>query len=297
MNSDELNWQDIRLFLAVVECGSFSAAARHLKLGQATLSRRIAELELQMGQTLFSRVSQGCEPTAFGLKILPAAKQMAIWSVETITHAQTPNKIEGCVRITAPPGICFAFFPEVGKKLQVKYPDIQLEVISDINTLNLTRGESDISFRTEKPKDNDLICLASFHCGVKIYVAEEVANNLNDDVLMKDLAWICWSDDHDHLKVNQFLRQEIDDFKPIFKSNDYNVQIAACCNGLGALVLPDFFVSSSLIKGLKPLHIELGKLAFSELHIVVHKRQQQIERVIIVSEFLKAYFEGVWPQS
>lgn len=44
MNS-KLNWEDIRLFVAVAELGSFSAAARHLGLGQPTLSRRIAELE------------------------------------------------------------------------------------------------------------------------------------------------------------------------------------------------------------------------------------------------------------
>ena len=82
MNSNEVNWQDIRLFLAVAEAGSFSAAARNLKLGQPTLSRRIAELEQELGQPLFSRFSQGCQLTALGQKLLPAAKQMAIWMKE-----------------------------------------------------------------------------------------------------------------------------------------------------------------------------------------------------------------------
>jgi DNA-binding transcriptional LysR family regulator len=294
MNNNELNWQDIRLFLAVAEAGSFSAAARHLKLGQPTLSRRIAELEQQLGQPLFSRFSQGCELTALGQRLLPAAKQMAIWSVETMTQAQAPNKVEGRVRITAPPGVCFAFFPQAGKKIKDQYPGIQLEVLSGTNTFNLTRGEADISFRTEKPKDKDLICMASFYCGISVYVSEDVADSLSDDVTFQDLNWICWSEDNDHLLTNQILKSEIQNFKPAFSSNDYNVQVAACCAGLGALALPDSLVKSPLINGLKALDIDLSEFASGELHMVIHKRYQHVERVIIVAELLKTYFNDIW---
>jgi len=296
MNSDELNWQDIKLFLAVAESGSFSAAARHLKLGQPTLSRRIAELEQQLGQPLFSRFSQGCELTALGQKLLPAAKQMAIWSVETMTQAQAPNKVEGRVRITAPPGICFAFLPQVGQKLKDTYPDIQLDVLSGTNTFNLRRGEADISLRTEKPTDKDLVCMASFYGDIKVYVSEDVANSLSDDVSIQDLNWVCWSEDYDHLLTNQLLKREITNFKPAFSSNDYNVQLAACCAGLGALVLPDGFVKSPLVYGLKALDIDLSEVAAGELHIVIHKRYQHVERVMIVAELLKTHFNEIWPQ-
>ncbi len=52
----KLKWDDLRLFLTVVEQGSLSAAARMLKLGQPTLSRRIGELEALIGEPLFVRV-------------------------------------------------------------------------------------------------------------------------------------------------------------------------------------------------------------------------------------------------
>ena len=54
-----LRWDDLKLFLAVHEQGSLSGAARVLKLGQPTLSRRIAELEEAVGEALFERRSQG----------------------------------------------------------------------------------------------------------------------------------------------------------------------------------------------------------------------------------------------
>lgn len=290
MNRAELNWQDLRFFLAVAEAGSFSSAARSLKLGQPTLSRRIADFEEQLGETLFFRNSHGCELTSLGAKLLPSAKQMAIWSTEILTQTQIPEKIEGRVRITAPPSVCFAVLPQVAHKLHSDYPGIQLEVLSNINTLNLALGEAEISVRTALPKDQDLICLASFYSRMKVYVAKDLAKSLSDNVSIHDLNWICWSDDQNHLISNQLLKQEIPNFKPVFSSNDYNVQIAACSAGLGALILPDELANNLPLKNLKPLNIDLNKYSASELHIIVHKRQQYMARVVIVSELLQKHF-------
>ncbi len=295
MNSGELNWQDMRLFLAVAEQGSFSGAARELKLGQPTLSRRIAELEEQLGQKLFSRISQGCELTELGAKLLPAAQQMAVWSTEALTQVQSPNKIEGRVRLTAPPGVAFAMLPQAAVELKKAYPDIRLEVLSGIDTLNLARGEADISLRTQVPEDEDLICLASFYRRLKVFVSPALAESLSDAVSIQDVDWICWPDGYDYLQINQFLKRDIPDFKPAFTANDYNVQLAACSAGLGALVLPEGFEKSTSITGLTPLQIDLSQYAPGELHIVVHKRQRYIQRVVKVTDILNAYFQSISP--
>ncbi|RVU81415.1 LysR family transcriptional regulator, partial [Leucothrix sargassi] len=294
MNSTEFNWQDIRLFLAVAEQGSFSAAARQLKLGQPTLSRRIAEFEEQLGQPLFSRKSQGCELTAFGSKLLPAAEQMALWSAEAVSQVQTPNRFEGRVCITAPPSVAFAFLPPFAAKLKQHYPDIQLEVRSDINTLNLSRGEADLSLRTRSPEHDDLISLYSFSGHMQVYASHELAKSLEDKTSIHDKDWICWPDDFDHLETNRVLKREIPDFKPTFTANDYNVQIAACCSGLGVLALPEGIDRIGFITGLTPLDIDLTQYTKGELHIVVHKRQQHIPRVAKVSELLSEFFKEVW---
>ncbi|MDH4216564.1 MAG: LysR family transcriptional regulator, partial [Gallionella sp.] len=77
-----LRWDDIKLFLAVHEQGSMSGAARLLKLGQPTLSRRIAELEAAVGEALFDRQSHGASLTTAGKRLLPAAQSMAEWATE-----------------------------------------------------------------------------------------------------------------------------------------------------------------------------------------------------------------------
>ena len=291
MVGEDLNWQDMKLFLAVAEHNSFSGAARELKLGQPTLSRRIAELEEQLGQKLFSRFSQGCELTELGTKLLPAAQQMAVWSTEALTQIQSPNTIEGRVRVTAPPGVAFAMLPQAAVELKKEYPYIRLEVMSRIDTLNLARGEADVSLRTQMPEDKDLICLASFYRKLKVFVSPALAEALSDAVSIQELDWICWPDDYDYLQINQLLKSDIPNFRPAFTTNDYNVQLAACCAGLGALVLPEGFEKSTSITGLTPLQIDLSQYAPAELHIVVHKRQRYIQRVLKVTDKLNSYFQ------
>lgn len=296
MNSKELNWQDMRLFLAVSENGSFSGAARELKLGQPTLSRRIADLEDQLGAPLFVRLSQGCELTALGTKLLPAAEQMARWSTEALAQINTPDEIRGRVRITAPPAIAFALLPPFAAELAPLYRDLRLEVLSNVALLNLARGEADLSLRTEKPRDDSLVCLASFSGKMKAYVASTLAESLARDITAEQLKWICWPDTHDHLQTNSALKNAIPNFKPVFTSDDYNVQLAACCSGVGALLLPEGFEHCPFISSLTALPLEFGEEAMGELHIVAHKRQQLLPRVVEISARLQRYFEKLWPR-
>lgn len=297
MNSPDLNWQNMQLFLSVAENGSFSGAARELRLGQPTLSRRIAEFEDQLGAPLFVRLSQGCELTPFGSKLLPAAEQMAMWSVEALAQIQTPDKIQGRVRITAPPAIAFALLPPFAAELATLFPDLQLEVLSTVNTLNLARGEADISLRTQKPKEDNLICLASFTGEMKAYICEQQANELPENIDIKDLKWICWPDDFDQMQSNQALKKAIPDFKPVFTSDDYNVQIAACCSGVGVLVLPEGFEHCTFLSQLIPLPVDLGENNRGECHIVTHKRQMHLPRVVEISEQLQRYLSRFWPKA
>jgi len=92
-------WDDLKLFLAVHEQGSLSGAARVLKLGQPTLSRRIAELEEATGEALFERKSHGAVLTAAGQKLLPAAQSMAEWANEAaLSIGKQTHLPEGSVR-------------------------------------------------------------------------------------------------------------------------------------------------------------------------------------------------------
>lgn len=282
-----LRWDDLKLFLAVHEQGSLSGAARVLKLGQPTLNWRIAELEDAVGEALFDRKAHGINLTKTGLKLLPAIQNMAEWAyqAELIVKKQT-HLPSGKVRIAAPPGIAYEVVAPLAAKIRQRHPQIQIEALSCIETLNLGRGEADLSLRTEKPTDEDLICVDEVSSIMSVYTSKEYASKLPSHPNLADLDWICWAAPYDEQRTNQELSALIRNFKPVFTSDDFIVQLAACKAGVGAMILPQILHRYVGLHELQKLPIDLGPDAIGKLFLVCHKRHRHLPKVQLVIDFI-----------
>ena len=73
-----MNWDDVRIFLAVARAGQILGAARRLELNHATVSRRIAALEDALRTKLFRRLTTGSELTPAGERFLDIAERMEL---------------------------------------------------------------------------------------------------------------------------------------------------------------------------------------------------------------------------
>lgn len=292
-----LRWDDLRLFLAVYEQGSLSAAARALKIGQPTVSRRIAEFEAMLGEPVFERLSQGVSLTVAGQRLLPAVQSMAEWANEAELGASRQGDIpEGKVRIAAPPGIAYEFIAPLAAKLRQQYPGIRIEAMSGIETLNLGRGEADLSLRNRKPTDADLLCVDEVSSAMRVYASESYARRLGARPALADLDWICWAAPYDELPVNQELRAAISGFRPAFTSDDFNVQVAACKAGVGAMILPQLihrYAGLRELQVLRELAVDLGQVAVGHLYLVCHKRRRHLPMVQLVMDCIAREFEGM----
>jgi DNA-binding transcriptional LysR family regulator len=289
-----LRWDDLELFLSVYEQGSFSGAARRLKLGQPTLSRRIAELEEAVGEPLFNRQSHGVSLTATGQKLLPAAQTMAEWATQAnLSVKKHTRQPEGKVRIAAPPGIAYGLIAPLTAKIRRLYPQIQIEVLSAVETLNLSRGEADISLRTVKPTDTDLLCVDEISSAARIFANPAYATQHISASKPADLAWICWATPYDDLLSNQVLTSLIPDLKPVFTSDDFIVQIAACKAGVGAMLLPQLLRHYPGFQDLQEINIDLGTDTFSSLYLVCHKRHQHLPKVQAVIDCIRSEFASL----
>ncbi len=289
-----LRWDDLKLFLAVHEQGSLSGAARALKLGQPTLSRRIAELEAGVGEALFERQSQGARLTAAGQKLLPAAQRMAEWANEAeLTVRKKTNLPQGKVRIAAPPGIAYDVVVPLAARIRRQHPQIQIEVLSGIEVRNLGRGEADLSLRSEKPTDADLVCVDEIDSVMRVYASRVYAATLPPKPGLADLDWICWAAPYDELRTNQELRAVIPNFKPAFTSDDYIVQLAACRAGVGAMILPQILRDHAGLHELQELDIDLGPDAVGHLYVVCHKRHRHLPKVQLVLDYLRREFDAL----
>jgi len=100
------DWDDLRIFHALVSSGSMSAAARRLGIGQPTVSRRLEHLESRIGARLVTRGADGVELTDVGERIWGQVQimQSTAGDIERIAH-QADRSDAGTVRLAAPEGV------------------------------------------------------------------------------------------------------------------------------------------------------------------------------------------------
>ncbi|MFI4976767.1 MAG: LysR family transcriptional regulator [Caulobacterales bacterium] len=124
-----LDWDDVRIFLAVAESGSLNAAARALGMTQPTISRRMEDLEIRLGARLFNRSSRGICLTPSGETMHDLAAGMARLGGAIVRDVAGRDRVdEGRVRLAAPDGMAsFVLMPTFGE-FQRTNPQIQLSL-------------------------------------------------------------------------------------------------------------------------------------------------------------------------
>jgi DNA-binding transcriptional LysR family regulator len=170
---DPFDWGLMKSFLAVLDAGSLTAAARELQAQQPTLSRHIAELETQLGTPLFERTGRGVSPTPAALAIADAARQMAL-GAESLGRALAGQRDQatGSVRITASLVAAAYLLPPVLADLHRAEPGIRLELIASDRLSNLLRREADIAVRMVRPDQASLIARKLADVNIGAYAHE-----------------------------------------------------------------------------------------------------------------------------
>lgn len=171
MNWDALsyNWNHVRAFLATVEHGSLSAAARALRQSQPTLSRQITQLEESLQLTLFERGTRIMQLTDAGQELLTHVQAMAdaATQISRVAAGQSQS-IEGTVRLTCSDAMAAYALPRSLIALRRAYPGILIDLAPTNAVSDLTRRDADIAIRHVRPDQPDLIAkrLADIEVGL-----------------------------------------------------------------------------------------------------------------------------------
>src|SRR5437868_12263028 len=154
-----MDWNDVRVFLAVAREGSMRAAGRALGLSQPTIARRLAAFETTFGgPSLFDRLPEGLRLSAAGEQLVPAAESIedAVLTLERRRAAASPV-LSGTVRIST--GECAAGFIArclSGVTGTPPLPSgITLEFVQSLQPADLTRREADLALRHQPPESGD----------------------------------------------------------------------------------------------------------------------------------------------
>ncbi|MBN8227510.1 LysR family transcriptional regulator [Corallococcus macrosporus] len=290
----DISWDDARLFLAIAETGSFSAAARRLRIGQPTVSRRLAALEYAVGSALFRRSVDGAALTAAGERLLVPAKKMAEWAGELHRAAESADSSpRGIVRVTATPYMSFDFVAPFAAFVAQKHPGLRLEVQSQIQYLDLGRGEADLALRGRLPTSADLKLVDTLEVPNAVFVSKALKARLPKKVTLQQLPWVAWAPPFEAVPPNPQLESMIPGFAPSFTADNYLVMLAAAEAGLGAMVMARMAHRFTRPTQLVPLDVDLGPFSRSQTHLVCAKSALDIPRVRRVSELLLEEFQRI----
>lgn len=144
-------------YVSVVEAGSFSAAAKRLKLGQPAVSKSIAQLEERLGVRLLLRSTRGLTPTDAGQRFYEHARR-AIEEVDLAEQVvrDASTGLSGVLRISA--AVTFArlhILPAL-KTFMNRHPNLQIDIVLDDRTIDLLEQGVDVALRMGSLDDSTM---------------------------------------------------------------------------------------------------------------------------------------------
>ena len=149
-----LQWDDLRLLLAVARQGSMLRASQRLGLAPSTLSRRLSALEAELGVRLVERGASGCWTTPQGARLVELATRTAS-ELEQIQDSLA-GRFTGSFTVSSGHGFT-PLLSRVIARFQTEHPDCRVDLVVDTDFLRLSRGEADLALRTGTGDEPDLV--------------------------------------------------------------------------------------------------------------------------------------------
>ena len=158
MLSERFNWDRLRVFRLVAEAHSMTAAARTLGESTPTVSRRINDLERELGTKLFQRSKRGVALTAAGKRLMDLVGQMQ-GLIDTVSDqvAESDSTIAGAIKIKASDGLGAYWIARHLPAFQNKLPNIQIDLEIGIATEEVVHREADLAIVFEQPSHPEII--------------------------------------------------------------------------------------------------------------------------------------------
>ncbi|TQS72540.1 LysR family transcriptional regulator [Rhodobacteraceae bacterium] len=278
-------WDDLRVFLALAREGTLTGAARRLRLGLATVSRRIERLEAQVDQPLFVRLQTGYRLTEDGAELVERAEAMeACANGLGVGGARTPD-VSGRVCLATAENLANHLIMPALAEFRAQYPRLTLDVVTDISTVNLHRRDADLALRMVAPVRGHVMVQKLGLLGYGLYGAPRYIaqrTRAGDSSAYDHDDFITWSEAQAHLPAADWVERRLCGRAPALSTTSLSSQFAACRAGVGLAVLPHFLAQPD---GLVCVDADLG--VDQAIWLVTQKDLMQSRRVQAVAGFCR----------
>jgi DNA-binding transcriptional LysR family regulator len=168
----DLNWDDLKVLLALARGGSVAGAARELKVDHSTVSRRLAAIEEGFGAQLLVRGGREFTWTTEGKIALATAEEtekLVLGASRQLRACR--QEVAGTVRVATTPSI-LAILANLMPAFQVRYPRMEFEFIAGLHRVDLAKGVADVAVRFARPTEPDLVARQVGEAGIALYASK-----------------------------------------------------------------------------------------------------------------------------
>ncbi|MEM7270692.1 MAG: LysR family transcriptional regulator [Pseudomonadota bacterium] len=284
-----MNWDDLKLLLAIGRAGSISGASRDLRVHRATVLRRFDAMEARLGARLCDRTPEGYALTPSGSRLFELAEQTerGVLAAEAEVAGED-ERVEGVVRVTMPEPVANWLIAPRLAEFQRRWPGLVLEILATMDLMDLSRRDADIALRITIDPLETLVGRRFGMMAQTVYGREDALERL----MAAPRPVIGWTGPGP-LWTERFGWEEVE---LVGASAEISVQIAMAMTGAGLCCLPCFVGDQS------PDLVRAGAPVFQtphELWLLTHpdlRRQARIDAAMrFLSEVLseaKPLFEG-----
>lgn len=281
-----MNWDDIRVFLAVARAGQLLAAGRRLGLNHATVSRRISALELAMQTRLIDRRTNGCLLTSEGEVFLQSAERMEAEMLDAQSKiGMVDRSISGTVRIGSPDGFGVAFLTSRLGPLIDRHPHLRVQLVPVPHAFSLSQREADIVITIERPSEGRLACRRLTDYTLGLYASTTYLKSNGTPRSLDDLKahrLIGYVGDLVFSESLNFVSEFARNWFPSLEISSALGQTEAVRAGLGIGILHDYIAAAD-----PDFTAILPQRKVSRTYwTVTHESLRNLTRIRIVSDFL-----------
>lgn len=234
-----MDWNDIKVFLAIARARTLGGAARGIGQSQPTMGRRLKLLEQQLGHALFQRSAEGFVLTDEGEMLLAHAERI---EEETLalerTLAGQATALEGQLRVSSSDWFGVHMLTPVFAEFTKAHPGVSVELVTDARLFSLARREADLVFRIRAFDEAGVVQRKLMHVDYALYRAKGTRVPRIAECDGSGCALITLDAAYGDFPDARWLRKLLPKAHVAFTSNSREAQARMCAAGAGLAVLP-----------------------------------------------------------
>jgi DNA-binding transcriptional LysR family regulator len=274
-----MNWDDMRVFLALARSGTLARAAAMVGQDATTVARRIQRLEAALATALFEHGATGQSLTESGHRLLAHAEAMEAGARAVQQQAEEGAGLGGTIRISVSEGFGMGFMAPRLAAFAEAHPGVALDLIASTGFLNPSRREADIAIMLARPKGGPLIAAKLTDYRLGVYASEAVlteAGPLESVEALTRRRLVGYVPDLIYAPELRYLAEVDERLEPAIRSSSITAQARLIASGAGCGILPCFLGDTT--PGLIRLLREEVAIERS-FWLVVHRDMRRVARI------------------